>query len=345
MKQIQASRPARRGLLRPLIGVAIVLVVANAIAWPPGALGKREGPGIISATRWGYQLQRLDLDKIPDAIDLLVIDYSKDGSDAAALAPAEVQRLATRASGKRIVLAYLSIGEAERYRYYWQGYWRWWKPGWLGPENPQWKGNYPVRFWDAGWQRILLDPDRTLFGALAQQVMPSWKPYLDRILEAGFDGVYLDRVDVHSEWEKEKPDAEKAMVKLVAAISSYAKARRPGFLVVPQNAEELLRLKAYRSVIDAVAKEDLVFGIDGDGKRNGKAELKSSLGHLDKARGEGVPVLVVEYLDDPEQQREALEVTAKHGFVPLFARRPLDRPPALVPSELATPAPSEERKD
>lgn len=340
MKRIQPSRPVRRGLLRPLIAAAIVLAVANAISWPPGSLGTREGPAIAAAKSWGYQLQRLDLDRIPDAIDLLVVDYSQDGSDAAALTPDEVERLRTRSAGKRIVLAYLSIGEAERYRYYWRNYWRWWRPGWLGPENPEWKGNYPVRFWDAGWVRIMLDPDRTLLGALAERVMPSRKPYLDRILEAGFDGVYLDRVDVHAEWAKEKPDAEKVMVKFVAAISSYAKSRRPGFLVVPQNAEELLRLKAYRTAIDAVAKEDLVFGIDGDGKRNDKAEVKNSLGRLDKAKAEGVPVLVVEYLDDPEQQREAIAVTTKHGFVPLLAQRALDRPPALVPPDLAMPEPA-----
>lgn len=341
-RKIEPARPARRGLLRPLIAVAIVLAVANAIPWPPASLGQRVGPEIAVAGSWGYQLQRLDLDKVPDALDVLVVDYSKDGSDQAALTAAEVERLRTRSAGRRIVLAYLSIGEAERYRYYWRDYWRWWRPGWLGAENPEWKGNYLVRFWEPGWQRLVFDADRTLLDALLARVLPSGKPYLDRILEAGFDGVYLDRVDVHSEWQKEKPDAERAMVKLVAAISAYAKARRPGFLIVPQNAEELLRLKAYRSVIDAVAKEDLVFGIDGDGKRNSKADLKGSLDHLVKAKSEGIPVLVVEYLDDPEQRQEALAVTDKHGFVPLFAHRPLDQPPEPVPprSQAAEPQPA-----
>lgn len=329
-------------LVNLVLVIVVVLLVANTIDAPRGALPSRKGPGLSAAASWGYQLQKLDPAAIPSLLDVLVVDYSRDGSDAQALSSADVDRLRDRgAAGKRVVLAYLSIGEAERYRYYWRDSWSWWRPSWLGAENPRWKGNYPVRFWDPGWQSIIVAPERSLLRAGAERVGLAGTPYLDRILEAGFDGVYLDRVDVYSEWEKERTDAERAMVKLVQAISRYAKTRRPGFLVVPQNGEELLRLKAYRAAIDGAAKEDLVFGIEGDGKRNAKDDIKGSLAHLRRARKEGLPVLLVEYTQDATQQREVLELARAQHFVPLFARRALDKPPEPVPEAPASPVPGE----
>ncbi|MCK5828208.1 endo alpha-1,4 polygalactosaminidase, partial [Candidatus Bipolaricaulota bacterium] len=55
-------------------------------------------------------------------------------------------------------------------------------PEWLLDENPEWEGNYPVQYWHPQWRDIVF-------------VM------LDAVLEAGFDGVYLDRVDVYEEFE------------------------------------------------------------------------------------------------------------------------------------------------
>ena len=82
--------------------------------------------------------------------------------------------------GNRFVLAYLSIGEAEDYRPYWNPQWKVIAPGWLEEENPEWPGNYKVRYWTEGWQRILMGTE----GAC-----------LDRIVAAGFDGVVLDIID------------------------------------------------------------------------------------------------------------------------------------------------------
>ena len=72
----------------------------------------------------------------------------------------------------------MSIGEAEDYRFYWREEWDDSGPSWLDVENADWPGNYKVRFWDSGWQSIMLQ-------------------YADRILAAGFDGVYLDIIDAY----------------------------------------------------------------------------------------------------------------------------------------------------
>ncbi len=110
--------------------------------------------------------------------DMFVIDLFCCGEQ---LGPAEVEALSTKpGGGDRIVLCYMSIGEAEDYRWYWVPSWAADPPSWLGPENPDWPGNYLVEYWDPEWQAIIYgSPDA----------------YLDRIIAAGFDGVYLDKVD------------------------------------------------------------------------------------------------------------------------------------------------------
>jgi len=68
----------------------------------------------------------------------------------------EIELLKTKQNGgKRLVISYMSIGEAEDYRYYWQESWNTYKPDWLEPENPDWAGNYKVRYWEKKWQEII----------------------------------------------------------------------------------------------------------------------------------------------------------------------------------------------
>lgn len=86
--------------------------------------------------------------------DLLIVDLFYEGSNI--LAPGDVEALKTKDNGgRRLVLAYMSIGEAEDYRYYWNAGWFTNPPSWLGEENPDWEGNYKVRYWEHGWQDII----------------------------------------------------------------------------------------------------------------------------------------------------------------------------------------------
>ncbi|MDA8424984.1 MAG: endo alpha-1,4 polygalactosaminidase [Treponema sp.] len=117
--------------------------------------------------------------------DLVVIDALFDGEF---LTSSDLARLRHKSAGaRRLVLAYLSIGEAEDYRPYWRQEWNRHPPSWIESENPRWKGNFRVRYWEPAWRAIL-------FGS------PS--SYLDRILAAGFDGVYLDTVDTFVHFEE-----------------------------------------------------------------------------------------------------------------------------------------------
>ncbi|MDW7731756.1 MAG: endo alpha-1,4 polygalactosaminidase [Methanolobus sp.] len=122
-------------------------------------------------------LQETDYDVI--LIDLFYEDASLTSDDVASLK-------AKANGGSRLVIAYMSIGEAEDYRYYWGDSWHVGSPTWLEAENPEWEGNYKVRYWDKEWGDIIYGDEGT---------------YLDRIIDAGFDGVYLDIIDAFEYFE------------------------------------------------------------------------------------------------------------------------------------------------
>ena len=101
--------------------------------------------------------------------DLLVVDlYYGDRP----LTPAETARLKVKANGgKRLLLSYMSVGEAADYRPYWKAEWNTERPHWLAEPNPEWPGSYKARYWSKEWHDILYgSPDA----------------YLDMIMAAGF---------------------------------------------------------------------------------------------------------------------------------------------------------------
>ena len=293
------------------LGASVALQLALAGAAVPVSAGPRTDLGLVRS--WGYQLQQIE----PAAIaatqfDLVAIDYSRDGTADFVFGRADVAAMQiTPSGGRRLVLAYLSIGEAEDYRYYWQKGWNVAPPSWLGEENPDWPGNYAVRFWDEDWQSLI-------FGSPGA--------YLDQILAAGFDGIYLDRIDAFDVPVPQMPRADRMqmMSAFVVSLADYARQRHPGFVVIGQNGEELLGDAPYATAIDAVAKEDLFFGLNGDGVINQNAELRASLTPLQRFQSSGKPVFVVEYLDSPPAVKFARERAAALGAPIFIGDRELD---------------------
>lgn len=100
---------------------------------------------------------------------------------------AEITQLKHKANGgSRLVICYMSIGEAEDYRYYWDASWNTMHPEWMAAENPDWPGNFKVKYWNADWQGIIYN---------------NADSYLSKITAAGFDGVYLDIIDAFEFFE------------------------------------------------------------------------------------------------------------------------------------------------
>jgi cysteinyl-tRNA synthetase, unknown class len=227
----------------------------------------------------------------------------KSNADVAVVDPDEVRnpsQLKTKAKGgKRQVLAYISIGEAEEGRAYM-------KKGskkWLTKEGQGWSGNYKTRFWDDEWKGIV-------------------KSRVKAAIAAGYDGVYLDRVDTYERMNA-PGGSRKAMINFVKEVAGEARRTKGNAAVAVQNAEELLTDKSYVDTIDAVGKEDLYHGIKHDGSRNDKGAVKASVDLLKKAKARGKGVYVVEYLDG-EQAKRARSEASRDGFVASTGKRKLD---------------------
>ncbi len=262
---------------------------------------------------WLYQLQNLDIERAAASkFDLIVTDYSADGTENQRYSAEQVARLKSAPSGPRLVLAYMSIGEAEDYRYYWQRGWRPGSPGWLQPVNPQWRGNYPVEYWRPEWKSII-------YGSPGA--------YLDKIIDAGFDGVYLDIIEAYEIFEGKRSTARQDMARFVGEIANWARTARgqSDFGIFPQNGEPLVDIPGYLDVITGIGREDLYYGNPNDNRASPTDFTREVERYLDKIVSRGKLVLTVDYTERPEQVSDAYRRARQRGYVPYATVRGLNR--------------------
>lgn len=315
------------------LSLAVVLLTGISSAVSANAVAMEEGVEIRRflmepVKSWGYQLQRLDVVALAASpFDLLVIDHAPDRVESVELLfrRPDIEALKVKPDGgRRVVLAYMSIGEAERYRFYWDEKWLEKEscPAWLGPVNPQWAGNYPVQYWEPQWQSLMFGKSDS---------------YVDRVLDAGFDGIYLDRADVYEQF-KTRPAAEVEMVSFMTGLMDHARSIKPEAIVVLQNAEELLRNKQIRDRLDGAAKESLYFNADKASEPMPADEQLAAENDLKLLKRAGGKVMVVEYLDDAALAESARKQAQRDGFLIHFTERTLatlnlrgpDQPPAMA---------------
>lgn len=277
----------------------------------------------LAASQWPhmfiYQLQNADPVELAAARpDLYIIDCSRDGSERGIYSARELGEMRAQRFDSR-VLAYMSIGEAEDYRWYWQRAWDAnhdgkpdrGAPAWLGPENPEWRGNYKVRYWDPAWQRIV-------------------EQYIDRIVAAGFDGLYLDVVDAFEYWGPDgdlpqpRATAEEDMVAFVRHISVYARSRAEHMLIFVQNGEALGADADYLDMVEGIGREDVWF--TGD-RPNPPEEVARTIADLQRFREREKRVLTIDYVTRADLRREYFAAAQEQGFLALAPRRALDRCP------------------
>jgi cysteinyl-tRNA synthetase len=256
-----------------------------------------------------------------------------------------VRTLQTRPDGsRRLVVAYVDIGEAEDYRVYWQDDWR--PPTSDEPGDPDfivtadpdgWSGNYPVAFWDPRWQRLWLGASG-LVASLARD---------------GFDGVYLDWVEAYDDEtvaevaEEQGVDPAGEMIQFIGDIRQAGQSVIPDFLVIAQNAPYLLDEDpdAYSQVIDALAVEDTWFSGEGDAdwddpeggdQPNTDPEEWSTAGRLQQYRkylARGLPVFSVDYCLKQSNADFVYQQARQSGLRPLVTRVALSRLTTTPPPE------------
>lgn len=272
---------------------------------------------LMNTHSWAYQLQGIDIPTIAsdNSFELIVMDYSADGTDEFKFTPAEISQV--KASGKKAIV-YISIGEAEDYRYYWQPSWNTTPPSWLGPENPDWAGNYKVRFWDPGWQSIV-------------------NAYVDTIIQQGFDGIYMDIVDAYYYWmveNSEKPYADTLMMNFVEKIRQHVDLvnGNSDFIMIPQNAEDIInstnvtagQKTRYFNAVNAVGVEDVFCYGDLD-EDNPYSPDSYRIGELQEWLTADKQVFSIEYLTQSGLINQYLTGAATQDFVPYVCTRALDQ--------------------
>ena len=299
--------------------------------------------GDIEVNNWGYQLQGPGgtlIDPVAlanETHDLIVTDFSRDGTLINAFTQSEVAAMQNGPGGESVVASYISIGEASEFREHWEASWTTTgdasgtlttdAPTWLGPINPSWPESRKVRYWDEEWQSIIYNTSGT-----------GW---LDTIVAQGFDAAYLDIVDAYYYWSVEVDPAEKIagdpttereaarrMVDFIVDMTAHARLTNPDFFVIPQNGVGIInalgltepdRLDAFLDAVGAIAVED-VFYRGNLAENNTLVPDDYRIGLLidDFARNEK-PVLIVDYLNDPTKVADFEDRVSNAGFYPYAA--------------------------
>jgi cysteinyl-tRNA synthetase, unknown class len=281
---------------------------------------------LMNVKTWAYQLQGMNITQIAadTSFKLIVIDYSSDGTDEYKFTPSQIAQI--RSSGK-YAISYISIGEAEDYRYYWQSSWSTTPPSWLGEENPDWPGNYKVKFWDPQWQNIILS-------------------YIDTIASQGFDGIYMDIIDAYYYWQVENPQqpvADTLMMDFVNKIRKHVNTvtGNTNFIMIPQNAEDIInstnttaaQRNRYFNSVNAVGVED-VFCYGNLDEDNPFSPDTYRIGQLQQWLSSSKQVFSIEYLTQTALINQYIVGAHSNNFVPYVCVRALDQLCAGIPQNI-----------
>lgn len=112
--------------------------------------------------------------------DVVLIDLFWDDQP---LSTNDLGQIKNKANGgKRLLISYINVGAAEKYRYYWQDGWKLHKPKWLKKKYDGYDDEIWVQYWCEDWQDIIYGNN---------------DPYMKKIVDAGFDGAFLDNVEAY----------------------------------------------------------------------------------------------------------------------------------------------------
>jgi len=240
------------------------------------------------------------------------IDWRRSTEDAELVVLNHDPRSSLRAPRtSAIVLAYLSIGEAELGRPYWpevRG------KSFVIEANPSWPDNVRVDIRDRRWQSILLDHE------------------VPRLLAQGYRGLMLDTLDTAPYLERRDPvrfaGARKALIQFLALLRrSY-----PDAFLLANGTDTLVDAAPY---VDGYITEGIFATYDpepGTYRPTTPAEREWRLAQVTAALGRARrPVFSIEYAGDrgaPAGLSEwAARQSREHGFRPYVTTKNLDRLP------------------
>jgi cysteinyl-tRNA synthetase len=304
---------------------------------------------------WAYQLQEISEPGSVPALeashyDMLVLeptrtDWSSD--DRLFDTKAMVTRLKNSAASddlhRKLVIAYIDIGEAEDWRWYWTWSTDWdcvppipedWPDYILSCDPDGWSGNYPLAYWDARWKDIIIygeNQDSSPHG--------DYNSVIDEVIKSGFDGIYLDWVEAFEDdsvivaAQQSGVDPAKEMIGFIREMRDYASLRDPNFIIIQQNAAALIDgHPELTNVIDAIAQEAIWYDGDADvdwddpkgyDYANDQELVDYYIDYLWEYQVAGLPVFDCEYA--LEEAADAYTNAKNAGFIPYVTRRSLSR--------------------
>lgn len=253
-----------------------------------------------------------------------------------------------------LIIAYIDVGQAESWRWYWDSSWNSSPASFIVGDDPDgWDDCYVVEFWDTDWKNIVI------YGY-------NGKSHVEESLKAGFDGIYMDWVEAYDDpgvitrANNQGKDAADEMFNFIENIRDYARNesenKNSNYLVIAQNASPLYAENEtrYKELIDAIACEGVWY--DGTGAfdewndSSGYNEFTSNLDpswfvevleDLNEIKNY-MPVFCAEYAQDIGGNNYATDAYAKAskaGFKAYCSRRSLSElsttpyPPGYNPKD------------
>lgn len=116
--------------------------------------------------------------------DVVILDFFFNGEPYTA---DQIRQMhVKRSGGTRLLIAAVDIARAHSDRFYWESFWVSNPPEWLRDPIPGLAGVYSVQYWRRGWQDIIFGDNNS---------------YIYKIINAGFDGAYLEGVEAVDDFE------------------------------------------------------------------------------------------------------------------------------------------------
>jgi len=201
-----------------------------------------------------------------------------------------------------VFIGYISLGEAEEFRWYWK---KIKDEDFVLEENPDWEGDYYVDIRNPLWQKYVIE-----------KIIPE-------ILRKGFDGLFLDTIDMAEYLEDVDPDKYAGCVDSMVEMIKKIRMNYPDIYLISNNGMILLdKIKGY---IDFALVEDLYTSYDFDKNkyRLQTPQITMEMFEImnDFSKKTGVPVLTLDYLD-PVDKKGIMKIMRKSradGFYPYVA--------------------------
>jgi len=206
----------------------------------------------------------------------------------------------------RLVLAYLSLGEAEEWRWYWREVRD--KP-WVLPENPAWAGDHFVDPRSEEWRRLVV------------------RRIAARLIAKGYDGFLLDTLDTVDFLLDQHPLRYEGAARGMVGIVRDLRRRYPQAVIVANGGFSFI--EGFAPYVNAVMLEGVRStwaGAEKHARRRRPDETAWIDARLRRAKALGLPVLALEYVDrnDAKAAAEVEREVRALGCIPFLGQKHLD---------------------